>query len=142
MRKIKYTINAVGCHICVSHKPEKNGYIRICKNGKRMGIHRYIYELNFGDIPKNFVVRHKCDNKLCINKNHLEIGTQKDNIQDAVKRNRINKGSDRPQSKLSENEVKEIKYNNKLSYNNLSKLYNVSKFMIYQIKHNKRWKHI
>lgn len=142
MRKIEYIINDKGCHICTSHKPESNGYVRVCVNRKRIGMHRYIYEQTFGKVCKSLVIRHKCDMRNCINIDHLEVGTQRENVNDAVKRNRINKGSDRPQSKLTEVTAKEIKYNDKLSLNALAKLYNVSKFMIYQIKHNKRWKHI
>lgn len=41
-----------------------------------------------GEIPDKNVIRHKCDNPACINPSHLEIGTQKDNMKDAEKRNR------------------------------------------------------
>ena len=52
--------------------------------------HRVSYELFNGEIPLGFVVRHKCDNPSCVNPEHLEIGTQKENIKDASKRNRLN----------------------------------------------------
>lgn len=40
------------------------------------------------DLPRNIYVRHKCDNPCCVNIDHLEIGTPKDNAQDCVERGR------------------------------------------------------
>ena len=52
--------------------------------------HRVSYELFNGIISDKLVVRHKCDIPSCVNPNHLEIGTQKENVLDTVKRNRLN----------------------------------------------------
>lgn len=49
--------------------------------------HRKVYYEATGDWPE--VVRHKCDNPRCINPDHLEGGTQLDNVQDCIKRNRL-----------------------------------------------------
>lgn len=43
-----------------------------------------------GEIPAGMVVRHKCDISLCVAPHHLELGTQKQNMQDASKRGRLN----------------------------------------------------
>jgi hypothetical protein len=48
--------------------------------------HRYAYEHYKGPIPKGLLVRHKCDNAWCVNPEHLELGTSKDNTQDIIKR--------------------------------------------------------
>lgn len=44
--------------------------------------HRVSYFLHHGPIPDGMVVRHRCDNKICTNPEHLEIGTMSDNIKD------------------------------------------------------------
>ncbi len=52
--------------------------------------YRVSWYLHFGPIPEGMVIRHKCDNPACVNPSHLEIGSQKDNVQDTVARGRLN----------------------------------------------------
>lgn len=60
-------------------KPKKKTYVA----------HRLAYELYSGaEIPRGLVIRHTCDNPLCINPSHLLLGTMKDNHDDMVSRNR------------------------------------------------------
>lgn len=49
--------------------------------------HRASWEICNGPIPEGKFVLHKCDNKLCVNPNHLYIGTQRNNMEDRRKRN-------------------------------------------------------
>jgi len=65
-----------------------HGYGKIRDNYKSVGAHRISYRLNIGKIPRKLHVLHKCDNPLCVNPDHLFLGTQSDNNKDMFKKNR------------------------------------------------------
>ena len=54
--------------------------------------HRLSWILHYGEIPKERFILHKCDNKICVNPNHLYLGTPSDNMYDRAKRNPNNQG--------------------------------------------------
>lgn len=70
------------CWSCTSHAVGTNGYPMIKRNNVRYSPQRYIWIQNFGEIPADMQVLHKCNNKLCIRPNHLYLGTAKDNVRD------------------------------------------------------------
>ena len=74
-----------------------------------MATHRAAWLVTYGSIPDGLVVRHKCDNPPCCNPEHLELGTHQQNVQDAVDRNRVARGRQLPQTKLSPEQVLEIR---------------------------------
>ncbi len=55
-------------------------------------VHRLSYELFKGNINQNKLVCHTCDNPLCINPDHLYLGSNQDNMNDMKKRKRSLKG--------------------------------------------------
>lgn len=62
-----------GCWVCVSHKPKSHGYIEKMIDGKREYLHRIIYRMHNGAIPKGYEVHHTCGNKKCCTPEHLEV---------------------------------------------------------------------
>lgn len=86
---IKYIIKNT-CWECISYNRQDSGYILISRDGKKW-LHRYIYELYNNKIPKNKEVMHTCDNRACINPEHLKLGTHKDNMLDMKNKNRGSK---------------------------------------------------
>ena len=66
------------------------GYGRLRYKGKKVLAHRLSYLLFKGEIKDKLRVCHTCDNPTCINPDHLFLGTDKDNNDDAIKKGRIN----------------------------------------------------
>jgi len=111
----------------------------------KMPAHRFSYLIHYHD-PGKLLVRHNCDNTLCVRPDHLALGTHKDNMQDMTSRNRSAKGIDNAAHVLTEDQVKEIKSIVKCGRGGnvkaLSLKYKVSNVTILQIAKNIRWKHV
>ena len=76
-KEIEYCIDENGCFLCTSHTPAPHGYSLVRKSvGKKLYIHRYLYTLAYGSIPKNKELHHTCGNRACINVNHLQACTR------------------------------------------------------------------
>lgn len=81
---------ANGCWEWTGHygKTSKGRYGEAGYRGGKYRVHRLMYRLTKGPTPAGLVVRHKCDNSICINPDHLELGTQFQNCQDATVKGR------------------------------------------------------
>lgn len=90
---------------------DHNGYGRFPYKKKSLFAHRVSYEVFVGTIPDGLLIRHKCDNPPCMNPDHLETGTQADNIRDMIERGRkpILSGENGPMAKLSREEANAIR---------------------------------
>lgn len=113
---------------------------------KEIKAHRYIYMKLFGEIPSNVHVLHKCDNRKCVNPNHLFSGSSNDNIQDMVKkgRNKWVVGSNHGMAKLTESDIPVIRERNKNgeSYSQIGRSFSVSYKTISDICNRKHWSHV
>lgn len=66
-----------------------DGYGRIRIGRKSTSAHRVIWILTFGDIARDIFVCHHCDNRRCINVQHLFLGTNRDNMLDCKRKGRM-----------------------------------------------------
>ena len=124
----------------------RSRYVWICADGKRMAAHRAIATDGRG-LDGGLVVRHKCDNSRCINPDHLEIGTQADNIRDRDERGRNGTlGENSPLHKLTAATVREIERAAKgcdmKRCEQIGAEYGVSGVTVYRIANHQTWKHL
>lgn len=59
-----------------------SGYALVKSGKKSKMAHRISYEFYKGPIPHGLIIRHRCDNKICTNPEHLELGTHRQNAED------------------------------------------------------------
>ena len=141
-RDVEYEVDSNGCWICTSHAQNGKGYVYLKRDGVRISGHRYSYIKHKGEIPDGMVVRHKCDVRNCINPDHLIIGTQADNVNDRVSRNRGACGEGINTSKLTTEQVEFIRNNDDMNGIELAKLFGVHNATIYRARNSESWKHI
>jgi len=142
-----------GAHLgpCIETKAAKNahGYGCVWIDGKHVREHRLVFAefngLELADI-KGKVVRHRCDNPSCVNPQHLELGTQADNVRDMMQRGRKNpvRGSAHKCSKLSESDIPTIRHllASGESQRAIACSFGVTQKVVCRIASGKSWGHV
>lgn len=114
------------------------------QNYKTGKAHRLSYEIHFGEIPNGLCVCHTCDNRLCVNPEHLWLGTREDNNKDrkAKGRNGDINGEKHGRVKLKASYLKDIlkKKEEGLSYTRIAKEYGVCQSTISRMVKGVNWK--
>ncbi len=125
----------------------KDGYGQIKIGGKVRRPHRISYQIYKGKIDEGFNVCHSCDNPICVNPEHLWLGTPKDNMDDMLRKGRKadKKGELHHLNKLKEEDIYKIrKLLKKKNYKQkqIAKMFGVDPSCICYINAGKRWSHI
>ena len=124
------------------------GQMTVKRDGKKTveTAHRLAWELFRGPIPAGLIVRHTCDNRRCVNPNHLLIGTQQDNVDDMYRRDRArsSRGEDRNDARLTDAKVVEIRQraSGGESSRALGAVFKVSHTTILKIVRREKWSHV
>lgn len=131
------------CWIYVGGK-DKDGYAQFWDGDNQVHTRAHIYsaKIHLGKKMPNMCVCHKCDNPSCVNPNHLFYGTALDNQQDKMAKNRQAKGESQGHSKLTNEQIEQIRARANESYKVLCKEFNLVPSTVYRIWHNQSWKHI
>lgn len=121
------------------------GYGTFWMNGHPRPSHRISFELNGGKIPEGMQVLHRCDNRRCVNPDHLFLGTNADNMADKVAKGRqsriVVKGEKHYRAKLIAEQVLAIRSSDGRPVD-LAAEYSVSPQTIVGIRKRRYWKHI
>lgn len=107
--------------------------------------HRVSWILSNGDIPGDLFVLHRCDNRACVNPQHLFLGTQKENIHDMIRKNRRHStaGENAPMRKLVWSEVHTIRhlyFAERRSQQEIAEHFSISRQNITRICSRQQWK--
>lgn len=133
---------ATGCHEWQRHVSQ-NGYGTVKHKRKQWPAHRFMWAYKNGDIPDGMVICHKCDNRCCINPDHLFLGTTQDNVDDKMKKGRFTplRGEKSGTAKLKEQDVIAILRDSRPQAK-IARDYGVSQSNICLIKQRKAWQEV
>ena len=142
LRSIKVN-NETGCWEWMACKG-RHGYGHLRYKGPVVLAHRLSYTMWRGPIPKGKCVLHHCDNRGCVNPQHLFVGTREDNMRDAMAKGRIARGELHVHSVLNEDDVRDIRRRlaNAETQVSIARDYGVCGNAIWSIARGRTWKHV
>jgi len=127
----------------------RDGYGAFGVGGRAGGnkrAHRVSYELHCGPIPNGMLVCHQCDNRICVNPEHLFLGTSADNLADMTikgRRARVgHPGVSNPSSKLTAEDAMAIRDAVDVPIGTLMKRYDIGRSVVFGIRAGRLWTHL
>jgi hypothetical protein len=132
---------------------DSRGYGRVWFDGKVQKAHRVVYELVNGPIPEGegyhgTCVCHKCDNRKCVNPDHLFLGSNADNVRDMKSKGRgvtpKLKGEAHGCAKLTADQVREIRRLRAegLTQQAIADRFGIGQPLVSRIVNGKCWAHL
>ncbi len=122
----------------------RSGYGRAWLSRTReIRAHRLAWIQKWGWLPDGLYVCHRCNNKRCINVDHLYLGTSKTNTRDAISDGLWNppKGERHWRATLSEDDIRAIRADSRTQAE-IAKQYQIDQSAVSLIKRRKRWRHV
>jgi len=120
---------------------DRDGYGIFCHEAKTRRAHRGSMELDGRPLTIGVFACHTCDNRRCVNPEHLFSGTPSENVADAVAKSRTAKGEAAGNAKLTAEIVRAIRASNDPAPA-LAKRFNVSRAAIHFVINGATWKHV
>ena len=134
-----------GCWPWIGHI-QTGGYGHFSLRGKLVVAHRAAWAAINGSVPEDKAVCHTCDNPCCVRPDHLFLGTQAENMQDAARKGRTGKakGETDGMAKLCRHCVKRIReeFANGESGVRIAARYGVYFTTVYKVVRRETWKHV
>lgn len=118
----------------------KSGYGQINDRGAKY-VHRVSYENAKGPVPPGLQVLHHCDNRKCVNPDHLFVGTLKDNMEDMVSKRRQAHGPRCFHARLTVEQVHAIRASDE-KQQVIADQYGVTNSLVSLIKARKIWRYV
>ncbi len=110
---------------------DKYGMLRV--GSTIMRAHRFSYILHRGEIPDGLLALHTCNNTLCVNPNHLYLGTHDDNMEDRKESGHYATGENHPMAKLSNEQAEQVRMATG-TYEEIGGRFGISKYQVGNIK--------
>lgn len=145
VRFLKLVEKTARCWLWRGGKSSENGYGRVQIKGGRELTHRLSYAIYKGDLVEGVFVCHTCDNRLCVNPDHLFLGSHLENVADCIIKGRNTRGDKHGARKLSEDAVREMRRLYALgnyTQQQLAVRYGIDRPYATKIINHRQWKHV